>query len=43
MAAWEGMQERGEAVGVVDGSLVDLPVVVRARAIIEASEGSETA
>jgi len=43
VAAWEEMQERGEAVGVVDGSLVDLPVVVRARAIIDASEGSETA
>jgi citrate lyase subunit beta / citryl-CoA lyase len=40
-AGWEELQERGDAVGVVDGSLVDLPVVVRARAIIEASEGSE--
>jgi citrate lyase subunit beta/citryl-CoA lyase len=43
VAAWAELQERGEAVGVVDGSLVDLPVVVQARAIIEASEGSERA
>ena len=43
VAAWEELEERGEAVGVVDGSLVDLPVAVRARAIIEASEGSEKA
>ena len=43
VAAWDDMQARGEAVGVVDGTLVDLPVVVRARAVIEADEGSETA
>ncbi len=43
VAAWDDMQGRGEAVGVVDGTLVDLPVVVRARAVIEADEGSETA
>lgn len=43
VAAWDDMQARGEAVGVVDGALVDLPVVVLARAVIEAEEGSETA
>ena len=43
VAELEELQARGEAVGVVDGLLVDLPVVVRARAIIEASEGSERA
>ena len=32
VAAWDELQARGEAVGVVDGSLVDLPVVLRARA-----------
>jgi citrate lyase beta subunit len=42
VAGWEELQERGAAVGVVDGSLVDLPVVLRARAVIEASEGSGT-
>lgn len=43
IAAWGDMQGRGEAVGVVDGTLVDLPVVVRARAVIEADDGRETA
>jgi citrate lyase subunit beta / citryl-CoA lyase len=42
MAGWEELQARGDAVGVVDGSLVDLPVAARARAIVEASEGSES-
>jgi citrate lyase subunit beta / citryl-CoA lyase len=38
VAAWEELEARGMAVGVVDGSLVDLPVVLRARAVLEASE-----
>lgn len=38
VAAWDELQARGEAVGVVDGVLVDLPVVLRARGIIESDE-----
>ena len=41
VATWEGILAEGGAVGVVDGMLVDLPVVVRARAVIEASEANE--
>jgi citrate lyase subunit beta/citryl-CoA lyase len=40
VAAWEAIVARGEAVGVVDGALVDLPVARRAEAVIRASEGS---
>lgn len=40
VAAWEGIVARGEAVGVVDGALVDPPVAERALAVIRASEGS---
>ena len=43
VVAWDDIQAGGAAVGVVDGSMVDLPVVLRARAVIEASERSETA
>ena len=42
VAAWEDILAGGGAVGVVDGMLVDLPVVERARAVIESSEGSES-
>jgi citrate lyase subunit beta/citryl-CoA lyase len=40
VAAWEAIVARGDAVGVVDGALVDLPVAKRAEAVIRASEGS---
>lgn len=40
-AAWDEILAEGGAVGIVDGMLVDLPVVERARAVIESSEGSE--
>jgi citrate lyase subunit beta/citryl-CoA lyase len=40
VAAWETIVARGEAVGVVDGRLVDLPVARRADAVVRASEGS---
>lgn len=40
-AAWDEILAGGSAVGVVDGMLVDLPVVERARAVIDSSEGSE--
>lgn len=40
LAGWEAMVARGQAVGVVDGSLVDRPVAERALAVIRASEGS---
>jgi citrate lyase subunit beta/citryl-CoA lyase len=40
VAAWEGIVARGEAVGVVDGALVDLPVAEQALGVIRASEGS---
>ncbi len=43
VAAWDDILAGGGAVGVVDGMLVDLPVVERARAVIESSEGSEPA
>jgi len=43
VAAWEETEAAGGAIGVVDGRLVDLPVVARARAVIEADEGSGTA
>lgn len=42
VAAWDELQGNGEAVGVVDGVLVDLPVVLRARGIIESDERSRT-
>ncbi|MEO5633358.1 CoA ester lyase [Gaiella sp.] len=41
VAAWDDILAGGAAVGVVDGMLVDLPVVQRARAVIESSERSE--
>jgi citrate lyase subunit beta/citryl-CoA lyase len=41
VAAWDDIVAGGGAVGAVDGMLVDLPVVVRARAVIESSDGSE--
>jgi citrate lyase subunit beta / citryl-CoA lyase len=37
---WERMREEGRAVGVVDGVLIDLPVAVRAQAVVNATEGS---
>lgn len=40
VAGWEEILAGGGAVGVVDGMLVDLPVVERARAVIDSSEGS---
>ena len=40
VAAWEAMVAGGEAVGVVEGALVDRPVAERALAVIRASEGS---
>ena len=43
VAAWEAIRAEGGAVGVVDGSMVDLPVVLQARAVIDASERSEDA
>jgi citrate lyase subunit beta / citryl-CoA lyase len=43
VAAWAAIVAEGNAVGVVDGMLVDPPVAERARAVIEASEGSGTA
>ncbi len=42
VSAWDELQATGEAVGVVDGVLVDLPVVLRARGIIESDERSRT-
>jgi citrate lyase subunit beta/citryl-CoA lyase len=42
LAGWDELERRGEAVGVVDGRLVDLPVVQRARAVVEASERRAT-
>lgn len=42
LEAWEEISAAGGAVGVVDGMLVDLPVVVRARAVVAADEGRET-
>lgn len=42
VAAWEDILAGGGAVGVVDGMLVDLPVVERARGVIESSEASES-
>ncbi len=36
VAVWDEMEAGGGAVGIVDGALVDLPVVTRARAVIEA-------
>ena len=41
LAAWDGIRADGGAVGTVDGTLVDLPVVERARAVVEASERSD--
>lgn len=38
---WDRMREEGRAVGVVDGALIDLPVVVRAQAVVNAMEGSD--
>ena len=38
LAEWDALERRGEAVGIVDGRLVDLPVVQRARAVVDASE-----
>lgn len=38
---WERMREAGRAVGIVDGVLIDLPVVVRAQALVNATEGSD--
>ena len=42
VAAWDELQAKGEAVGVVDGVLVDLPVVLRASRVIESDERSGT-
>ncbi len=42
VAAWDDIVAGGSAVGVVDGMLIDLPVVERARAVIESSEGSDS-
>lgn len=42
VAAWEETEAAGEAIAVVDGTLVDLPVAARARAVIAANEGSGT-
>ncbi len=41
--AWDDILAEGRAVGMIDGSMVDLPVALRARAVIEASERSQTA
>lgn len=42
VAEWAELERRGDAVGVVDGRLVDLPVVLRARAVVDASERRRT-
>lgn len=41
VAEWERMVAEGMAVGLVDGVLVDRPVALRARAVVESAEGSE--
>jgi citrate lyase beta subunit len=41
LVEWERVLREGRAVGVVDGVLVDLPVVARAQAVVNAMEGSE--
>jgi citrate lyase subunit beta/citryl-CoA lyase len=40
VAEWERMIAGGRAVGLVDGVLVDRPVALRARAVVESAEGS---
>lgn len=39
---WEASHARGDAIGSADGTFVDLPVVMRARAILTGAERSET-
>jgi citrate lyase beta subunit len=41
LAEWERVRREGRAVGLVDGVLVDLPVVARAQAVVNAMEGSD--